>query len=264
MKLSVLAVLAGTALACIDVSTIETRQQNSGTDGSTADTVMCDPGCPPSSCTNPPPDPSTGLVSGLEYMCGLLDQVDGRDGDWFTYGNGDSLVSPRPGMFVPSCTGAEGSCHSACMSGQIKGDNYPYTNLGFNFRKNPAPYDLSRYRAVSFFLSGHVGAQSAIRFQIPLAADANPGAGGMCLSNCNDSYQYTIGTFGPPSPPTGWINFEIPFTELTRLGFSGAIDTWDPSTAIGLVWSVVASPGIQVVDGDDFTLCVDQVVLIPN
>jgi len=268
MRLAVAVVLAVATVGCIDVGSIQSRQPPPDADASTMENdagLACDPGCTPTgACVTPPPEPGTSLVSGLEIPCGLVDPVDGRDGVWFTYGNGDSLVNPMPGsLFTPRCdVGAQGSCHAACFSGRIAGDNYPYAMLALNFKKIPAPYHMSAYSGVSFYLYGmitqHGQVPSQIRFAVRTSGDSDPGTGGTCMSGCNDPYQLTIN-----SAPPVWTKFTVPFSQLMQVGF-GTRFTFDPHTGIGMGWSVVAGPGQQVLTGDDYTLCVDQVAFVSN
>ena len=232
----------------------------SGSGGSAGTPVMCDPGCVPTpGCSNPVASPSP--VSGLETACTTVDPFDGRDGGWYVAAADSTVITPSPGSeFQVTCTGAAGSCFSACITGKLSGSGYPWAMLGIALRKDARAYDMSRYRAISFFVTGSVGTNSNLSFRVPQVADTMVGTGdGACTQGCFDSYMTPLFDFRP-QPVDWWEPRQIEFTELHQQGF-GTPEPWDPTRVISLQWQVSANT--ETVVNEPFKLCVDQVDLVP-
>jgi hypothetical protein len=231
-----------------------------GTGGAGGSPGMCQPtkcATLPNGCYGAPPIGSP--VSDFESGCGDLAPVDGRDGGWFVYANGTTIVDPDPDEpFRVACAGAFGSCFSACITGTLSGDGteWPSVGLGFVPRAAAALYDVTRYRGISFVLAGRSGPNSIARLLAPLAADTRVEDGGTCTANCFDAYM------APLSPlPNTWQRIEIPFLTLRQQGF-GPSEPWDPTTVISFQWTVSAASS-SILAPEPFALCVDQVELIP-
>ena len=228
--------------------------------GSPPPSPLCDPGCvPPPGCTTPVSSPTP--VSGLETACTTLDSFDGRDGGWYVAAADGTTITPSPGnQFQVACRGAAGSCFSACISGRLSGGAYPWAMLGIALRKDARAYDLSRYRAISFFVTGSVGVNSNLSFRVTQVADTMVGTGdGACTQGCFDSYMTPLFDFRP-QPVDWWEPRQIEFTQLRQQGF-GTPEPWDPTSVISFQWQVSAN-GPTVVD-EPFMVCVDQVDLVP-
>jgi len=219
--------------------------------------------CAPPACTEQPqcasPSWNGSPVSSFETACGAVDAVDGRDGGWFVYATANSTASPGPTEpFRVACGSADKSCYSACVSGVLNGNgvDWPTVGLGFTPRANAAAYDASRYSAIDFWIRAFVGPSSALRLLVPLKADTMVGNGdGTCTADCFDAYNVVL----PPVP--GWQHLSVPFAALTQQGF-GPPEPWDPTTVISFQWAVAATASLNLV-GEPFTICVDQVELLP-
>ncbi len=232
----------------------------SGGSGGGADwPVTCDPGCvPPPGCSNPVSSPSP--VSGLETACTTLDPFEGRDGGWYVAAADGTMITPSPGnQFQVACTGAAGSCFSACISGRLSGGGYPWAMLGIALRKDARAYDVSQYRGISFFVTGSVGRNSNLSFRVPQVADTMVGNGdGACTQGCFDAYMTPLFDFRP-QPVDWWEPRQIEFTELRQQGF-GTPAPWDPTSVIGFHWQVSANS--ETVVDEPFMVCIDQVDLV--
>jgi len=206
------------------------------------------------------PHPTGSLVSSFETACGAVEPVGGRDGAWFDYATGTSIVDPAPTQgFSVSCGGADRSCFAACVRGTLSSDGsvWPTVGLGFAPRAGNVLYDASAYHAIAFYLWASVGPSSTLRLLVPLAADAMVGTGpGTCTTACYDAYNTVL----PPAVPS-WQRFVVPFANLHQQGF-GMPEPWDPTTVVTFQWQVSATNS-PVVAGDPFTVCVDQVELLP-
>jgi hypothetical protein len=234
-----------------------------GIGGSQASDAAVPEACLPESCTEQvgctSPSWNGSPVSSFETACGAVDAVDGRDGGWFVYATASSLASP--GVTEPfhvSCEGAEKSCFSACVSGTLAGNgvDWPTVGIGFTPRLNGAAYDASGYSAIAFWLRAFVGPNSTLRLLVPLKADTKVGTGdGTCTTNCYDAYNVILGT------TPAWQHLSVPFAALRPQGF-GPPEPWDPTTVISFQWAVAATASPDLA-GEPFTICVDQVELLP-
>jgi hypothetical protein len=235
---------------------------NTGMAASPASDASVPPTCAPASCAEQPacvpPSWNGSPVSSFETACGTIDAVDGRDGGWFIYTTASSTASPGPTEpFRVSCESADNSCYSACVSGTLNGNgvDWPTVGIGFTPRANAAAYDASRYSAIAFWIRAFVGPNSTLRLLVPLKADTIVGTGdGACTTNCFDAYSVVLS-------PTPWTHTFVPFAALTQQGF-GPPEAWDPTTVISFQWTVTATMSRDLV-GEPFTICVDQVELIP-
>jgi hypothetical protein len=237
--------------------------QGAGPGGSSA--------CAPAACTEQPqcassPSWTGSPVSSFETACGAVDAVVDRDGGWFIYTTANSIASPGPTEpFRVACDGADDSCYSACVSGTLAGNgrDWPTVGLGFSPRANAAAYDASRYSAIGFWMRADVGPESTLRLLVPLKADTAVGTGdGTCTTGCFDAYNVVLRAADEgPFPLPGWQHISVPFSALRQQGF-GAPEPWDPATVISFQWSVAATTTPNLL-GDRFTICVDQVELLP-
>jgi hypothetical protein len=270
MKLAVATVLVAATLGCIDVSTLQSRPpkmdaggpQDVG-DGATDGGAAVCASCSPMGCASPADD-NPNLVAGLESGCNDPETRNGRSTYWFTFANGLSTISPFPmTSFIPACLGANGSCYAACANGLLAGNSYPYAGLGVAFGPLSA-YDLSAYAGVSFYVLGTIAPDSRLRFAVSTVADASVGSGGTCTGAiaCNDAYQLDVPGFEPGFPHTNWTKVVVTFDMLRQVGF-GPAEAWDPAHALSLVWSVYSPPETVLTD-QDYSVCIDQIELIPR
>ena len=237
---------------------------NMGGHGGQAPDASAPTACAPAACTEQPTCASPGWsgspVSSFETACGAVDAVDGRDGGWFVYTTANSIAAPGPTEpFRVACEGADGSCFSACVSGMLNGNDsrdWPSVGLGFTPRASAAAYDATRYTSIAFWMRALVGPNATLRLLVPLRADTMVGTGdGTCTTSCFDAYNVVL-----PSTP-GWQHFSVPFDALTQQGF-GPKEAWDPTTVMSFQWAVAATMSPDLV-GEPFTICVDQVELVP-
>jgi hypothetical protein len=218
---------------------------------------MCGaPRCAPRpGCFNPPPMGSP--VSGFANACSDVLPDDGRDGVWFVYSTGSSMIDPSPNEpFRVACDGALGSCFAGCIRGSLAGSGYPTAGIGFTPVKDYKSYDASRYRGIAFWLYvDSVPPPASFRLQVPLVADQDPAYGGSCTTNCFNSYVFPL-----PPRASGWMRYEVGFDQLAQQPGWGTPEPWDPTTVLSVQW-VVASPYDSIPDWP-FFYCVDEVSFI--
>lgn len=221
---------------------------------------LCDPGCiPMAGCRDQAP-PTSSPISTFESACTHVDQIDGRDGGWYVYAGGTSVINPSPAEpFRVACQGAAGSCFSACVGGTLSGSSWPSVIVGFVPRANALAYDMSGYSGMVFSINGHIGVESKLRFKVSLVADTMVGNGdGACTEGCYDSYRTLLSNGGGA---WNWEPYHVPFALLSQEGWGKPV-AWDPTTVTGVQWEIAAIN--ESVAGDPFLLCVDQVGLVPR
>ena len=227
--------------------------------GSGGTPAMCDPGCTPApGCSAPIARPNP--ISGLETACTAVDPIGGRDGGWYVAAADGTTITPSPGnQFQVACTGAAGSCYSACISGRLSGSGYPWAILGIVPRKDARAYDVGRYRGLFFWVSGSIGANSTLSFKVPQSADTMVGNGdGACTQGCFAAYSVPLFDFGHRADL--WEPRQVDFASLRQQGF-GTPAPWDPATVIGFQWHVGSN--LETVVDEPFMVCVDEVELVP-
>jgi endoglucanase len=133
---------------------------------------------------------------------------DGRSGYIYTYVDGlGSQITPAG--TVPFTT-AEGGANGTARALRIRGQLAPsgsFAALGLNFTDPRGPYDMSRYRGVSFYAKRGANSTGRVRFKVP-DQYTDPTAK-KCAKCAND--------FGIPLHLTEeWQQFIIPFGQLQQ------------------------------------------------
>jgi hypothetical protein len=251
MKSAVAPFLAVSALACMDVGSIQGGH-------------LCTSSAA-SLCTSPPDD-DPNLVAGLESGCDVPEARNGRAASWSTFANGASVIAPPPtDPFLPTPLGAYGSCYSACMNGYLSGSSSPYAGLSLALEPNYGTYDLSPYQSVSFAVRGTVGPTSRLRFSVSTVGEQSVGTGGTCTSGaqCNDSYSTDVPVF-IYGIAQGWVSVTLNLDTYTlhQVGW-GTTVPWDPAHALGLGFTVYTTSE-TISSAEQYTVCIDQVELIPK
>jgi len=208
---------------------------------------------------NPPP--LTSPVSGFTSQCNDVAAVDGRDGVWFVYATGSSMVDPSPNEpFRVACNGAGHSCYSGCIRGTLSGSGYPTAGIAFTPVKDYKAYDVSLYRGLAFFLYvDSVPPSASFRFQVPLVADQDPAYGGSCTTGCFNTYMLPL-----PMMASGWMRYEFDFAQLRQQPGWGTPEPWDPTTVLSVQWVVSSVPETVTDPNASFFYCVDEVSFIPR
>ncbi|MEY2929708.1 MAG: hypothetical protein RL033_457 [Pseudomonadota bacterium] len=134
---------------------------------------------------------------------------DGRSGYVYTYVDAEgSTVEPAAGgVFQMSAGGANGSQYALRMSGDLASGKTVFAAMGMNFTDPQGPYDLSKYKGISFFAKKGPSSTSKVRLKFP-DKNTDP-AGGVCAACSND--------FGKDLQLTEeWQRFIVPFSSLRQ------------------------------------------------
>lgn len=134
---------------------------------------------------------------------------DGRSGYVYTYVDAaGSTVEPAAGApFTMSPGGANGSQYALRMSGDLGSAPTVYAATGMNFTDPQGPYDLSKYKGISFYAKKGPNSTSKVRLKFP---DKNTDSGGGVCSVCSND-------FGKDLLLTEeWQRFIVPFSSLRQ------------------------------------------------
>jgi hypothetical protein len=196
---------------------------------------------------------SCDLVDDLEDGDGLLPRACERSGGWYTYDDGTAAGKMTPAstvVFTPSDIpgGREGSTRAARLYGS--GFTVTGVGLGFDFTASRVPYDISAYRALSFYARIGAGTTNKVRLTFPdHDTDAD---GGVCTTSprgCEDHFGYALTTLSAT-----WQRFEVPFASLGQEGWGYVAASFDPKRVFGAQF--------QIDQNTTFDLWVDDVRLV--
>jgi hypothetical protein len=207
------------------------------------------------------PDNTDDIISTFEDGTGNVMQVNGRGGAFYMYNDGTGTQDPAPGMLpdaraVMRCD----STYAMCMTGKdfmtwgagMGTDLGPSTAATDGGTAVKQPYDLSMYKAVSFWAKSNTAAVS-VRMSIK---DANTAPeGGHCdetmtsgADACNDDWGKAL-MFS-----TDWKPYTVTFAELRQSMWGKAFPSFDAKHAYSVQF--------QVSQGVDFDLCLDDIFLV--
>jgi hypothetical protein len=211
--------------------------------------------------------PAFELIDDMEANSGQVALTNGRNGFWFTYGDGtdggvetpgsglpftDSMNSPPrvvPASFV-SFTGAESN-----YAAQTSGSGFAmFAGMGVNFKNPRVAYNASAYSGFVFW--GRIGGDSSVSVVRFLVPDANTDpAGGICTpaSKCSD-YLGTDITLS-----TSWQQFTVLYTDLAQVGFGSPVETNLDAMA---VYGVEFQVSTKAPAGEPFDIWIDDLYFI--
>ena len=219
-------------------------------------TVGCIPMAAPGDPASVSPEdskkcPPEGVIDDAEDDNNQVAPNKGRTGYWYTFADkaGTTIQPALGGTFAMSAGGAQGSAHSAHMSGKIGGAAIVYGGMGFNFVDPKGAYDASAYKGISFWAKAGPGT-TKVRVKIP---DVNTDQDGHVCTECFNDFGTDI-----ELTPT-WTKYTLPFATLTQMQGWGAPHPGavTKSKLYGVQWQV-NSPGAAYdiwVDDIEFTGC---------
>lgn len=191
---------------------------NSGTGGA-ADPVF--------SCL----DPKT--IDNFEDGTGRICVSDGRTGNWFSYRDANSTLSPSGNPTVPSTLDPPRGANSH-RALHITGTFTQYAGAGCLMKPSPQTYNASAFSGVQFYGKGTA---SAPTFIVQTSATESTIYGGQCTLpqlSCAGATAPLVGLL-----PNEWTLFKIPFSTLAN-GTS-------PFNAAD-IWSIEFQPGPGIFD----------------
>ena len=208
-------------------------------------------GAPPPPCY----DPSNLLIDDMEDGIGDICNLAGRQGYWYTTGDGTStMLEPAGGSsFTPTAIpGGRGQSHQAARFtgsgftgwGALMGFELDTENL-MNKR-----YDASSTDGIKFWMRNDVPV--TVNFLIPQTVLLT--AGGDCTANSTDPNCNSHFSFQITAPNSDWVAYEVPFSALTQQ--HGGNATWNPQVLLGVQFLVAPRAAFDVwVDDVSFYRC---------
>jgi hypothetical protein len=206
-------------------------------------------GTPRPVCTETPLEP---LIDDMEDGDGSICALDGRNGFWYTVGDGTSS-DLTPGLpFAP--TKIPGGHGTSQYAARFTGSGFTDWGalMGFGLNRpgiGTLPYDASSAGGVKFWMRSN--APVTLEFLLP--DTTLPRDGGTCADtptarNCNNAYSFVI-----TAPRNEWTEYEVPFSALSQPG--GSV-TWQPRYLLGIQFGVQPGAAFDVwVDDVRFYLC---------
>jgi len=176
--------------------------------------------------------------------------LEGRGAYWYTFADDvGTQVTPetgaKGGTFVMTAGGAQGTAHAARMSGTVGSARIVYAGMGFGFVDPPGPYDVRKYKGISFWAKvGLTDGAHNVRLKLP---DRNTDPSGNVCTECfNDFGAYLELT-------DEWTQYVIPFAAMKQQS------DWGKPRASALATDAVYGVQFQVDDyGKTFDIWVDE------
>jgi len=177
--------------------------------------------------------------------------LEGRGAYWYTYSDAEGTqvipeTGEKGGTFAMTAGGAQGTAHAARMSGTIGSAQTVYAGMGFGFVDPPGPYDVRKYKGISFWgKAGTPGGIRNVRLKLP-DRNTHP-SGNVCTECYND--------FGAYLEFTGeWTQYVIPFAAMKQQS------DWGKPRPPALAKDAVYGVQFQVDDyAKNFEIWVDEV-----
>lgn len=199
----------------------------------------------------PPADPSCGRDAIIEDAENGDDQiivVEGRSGYVYTYVDElGSSIEPGGDAYQPGWPGAHKSRSAIHIKGKLAAGE-AYAGVGFAMVDGDKPYDVSKYKGVSFLAKAGEGSTTSMRFKMP---DVNTDPkGGKCSECYND--------FGIDFAVTNeWTRYTVMFSDLKQGEGWGNPNplALEVSSVLGMQWQTAAS-------GKDYDLWIDDVSFV--
>ena len=159
-------------------------------------------------------------------------------------------MTPEPGAkggtFVMTAGGAQGTAHAARMSGTVGSARIVYAGMGFGFVDPPGPYDVRKYKGISFWAkTGTPDGIRNVRLKLP---DRNTDPSGNVCTECyNDFGAYLELT-------DEWTQYVIPFAAMKQQS------DWGKPRPSALATDAVYGVQFQVDDyAKNFDIWVDEI-----
>jgi hypothetical protein len=206
--------------------------------------------------TPPCYDPSNLLIDDMEDGIGDICNLAGRQGYWYTTGDGTStMLEPAGGSaFAPTAIplGGRGQSHYAA---RFSGSGFTDWGALMGFELDTGnlmniPYDASSTGGIKFWMKNTVPV--TVNVLIPQTVLLT--AGGDCTANSTDPNCNSHFSFQITAPNSDWVAYEVPFSALTQR--YGGTATWNPKVLLGLQFLVAPGAAFDVwVDDVSFYRC---------
>ena len=191
--------------------------------------------CPPP----PPPSPNIPLIDNMEDGDLFIPTYEGRSGSWYAYN--DTTSSQIGPVMVTLFPEREQSLYAVFTSGS----GFSSWGAGIGLVLNgQCPFNAAKYQGISFYAWAGNAVDVPVRFNINTAEVTPVENGGVCRASCWDSHGIEITIIDD------WRFFEIPFWELSQLGFGPSVP-FNPSQLMAVQFQI---PAYQ-----DFELWIDDV-----
>ena len=201
--------------------------------------------------TVPPADPKCGpdaIIEDAENGDDQIVVVEGRSGYIYTFvDEKGTTIEPGSDSFQPGWPGAHKSRSALHIKGKLA-TGEAYAGVGFAMTEPMKPYDISKYKGVSFLAKVGEGSTTSMRFKIP-DVNTDP-AGGKCSECFND--------FGVDfAASTEWTRYTVMFSDLKQGdGWGNPNPPALTTTAVyGMQWQTDAG-------GKDYDIWVDDVSFV--
>jgi hypothetical protein len=193
------------------------------------------------------PCPAEGKIEDAEDNNNQILVQDGRAGYVYTYvdPSGSTIDPPGGAVFTMSPGGANGSQFALRIHGDLAKGEPIYAALGMNFADPRGPYDLSKYKGVSFFAKKGPGTSSKVRIKFP---DKNTDPDGGVCGHCANDFGMDL------TLSEEWQKYTVPFSALRQQA------GWGNPRPRGLDTSAVYALQFQVSEkGKKFDVTIDDI-----
>jgi hypothetical protein len=180
------------------------------------------------------PCPAEGKIDDAEDNNNQVLVQDGRAGYIYTYVDpGGSTIDPPGSQFAMR------------IHGDLSKGEPVYAALGMNFADPRGPYDLSKYKGVSFFAKKGPGTSSKVRIKFP---DKNTDPDGGVCGHCANDFGMDL------TLSEEWQKYTVPFSALRQQA------GWGNPRPRGLDTSAVYALQFQVSEkGKKFDVMIDDI-----
>jgi hypothetical protein len=176
-----------------------------------------EPGTPRPVCAN------ALLIDDLEDGDETVCPSDGRDGHWFTFGDGTvgAELIPSSGVAFEPTRIDDGSRSTSRYAARFSGSGFEtWASMGLDLVSNP-PYDAVGLGGISFWMRS----TGPVDVLIGMPETTPTSQGGTCEDpegafTCNEHFKFSI-----TAPAPGWAEYRVPFNAL-RQAFGTVV--WNP------------------------------------
>lgn len=200
---------------------------------------------------------STAVLADFETATAIVNPVEGRSGNWFSFNDGSGTQTPeKVGSTMPAT--ASGTCQST-YSFQTGGSDFTGWGAGVGTDLVPKeggikqPYDLSKYSGFAFVAR----ANAPLALRVSWSDGNTTEEGGVCNPDAQSGDPDRCGDYFGQEVilTTEWTRYEVRFSAMTQRGFGLSIpEGFDPTTAYG--FRAQTSAG-------DFEFWLDELVFLP-
>ncbi|MGC4086938.1 MAG: hypothetical protein QM756_03370 [Polyangiaceae bacterium] len=186
------------------------------------------------------------LIDDFEDKNARINLVEGRGGNWRSYGPPGTRMTPAAGgaaFPIAIANGREGSHYGLHVSGgRIKNQASVSSQFAVGAYRC---YDASAYVGVEFWSRG----RGRISVALPMLDTLETRWGGLCTKNCYDAHHAFVDL------SADWKHYEVRFNELEQTGYGTPLK-FDPTRLQSLGFAVDAPDS-------PFDFWVDDVAFIP-